>query len=268
MMIYTCRNPPPTLLASAFVGTRRLVSDSWCSAISTRPGWSTTRASRSLKSRIDRARTARPSSCLDAGPNSSCDTRNNGWYRVPWPGKRSAISTARSSTSSAARSSRKGPLGYPQPKGRFSPDQCSLRIDPRHADKASAWQAGELLLPGLGSCRVRGAQFIGEAPKTITASRDALGRYWLSFNHSRPVRDLGAPDAGWSSEVGIDLGVTHFATLSTGEKIDNPRHLQPPPEGATTQPASAGALSKGQQPAPPSEGTGGPAARSGGFCPK
>ncbi len=120
---------------------------------------------------------------------------------------------------------KKGPVGYPQPKGRFSPDQCSLTIDPRHAGKASAWQAGELLLPGLGSCRVRGAQFIGDGPKTVTASRDALGRYWLSFNHNRPVRDLGAPEAGWSSEVGIDLGITYFATLSTGQKIDNPRHL-------------------------------------------
>ncbi len=120
---------------------------------------------------------------------------------------------------------KKGPVGYPKAKGRFSPDECSLTIDPRHAGKASAWQAGELLLPGLGTCRVRGAQFIGDAPKTVTALRDALGRYWLSFNHSRPVRDLGAPEAGWSSEVGIDLGITHFATLSTGQKIDNPRHL-------------------------------------------
>jgi putative transposase len=33
--------------------------------------------------------------------------------------------------------------------------------------------------------------------------------------------------ASTRAEVGIDLGLTHFATLSTGEKVANPRWLRP-----------------------------------------
>ena len=33
------------------------------------------------------------------------------------------------------------------------------------------------------------------------------------------------PTLTGGGHVGIDVGLTHFATLSTGEKIDNPRHL-------------------------------------------
>lgn len=116
--------------------------------------------------------------------------------------------------------------GYPKPKGRYSPDQCTLAIDPRHKDKAAAWGEGRLLLPGFGLCRVRGLRAVGSLPKTIGLSRDALGRYWLSFNHERVPKAIGVPEHGWHSEVGIDLGITTFATLSNGEKIDNPRHLQ------------------------------------------
>jgi transposase len=51
-------------------------------------------------------------------------------------------------------------------------------------------------------------------------SQDAEGRWYL--NLSCGVEDIQPIGSG---EVGIDLGLTEFATLSTGEKIRNPRHL-------------------------------------------
>jgi putative transposase len=53
---------------------------------------------------------------------------------------------------------------------------------------------------------------------------DAAGRYFVSFcaevEKAPPSLSYRAP------AVGVDLGLKHLATLSTGEKIDNPKHYQ------------------------------------------
>lgn len=53
---------------------------------------------------------------------------------------------------------------------------------------------------------------------TVTVSRDAAGRYFVSLLCDDAVQALPAA----AGQVGIDLGLTHFATLSTGEKIAPP----------------------------------------------
>ncbi len=118
-----------------------------------------------------------------------------------------------------------GKPGYPKPKGRFSPDQCSLTLDSRSNAIQRAWSAGVLQMPGFGICKTRGLRSDGSLPVTVALSRDAVGQYWLSFNHDRKPPAITAPTEGWNSEVGVDLGLAHFAILSNGEKIDNPRHL-------------------------------------------
>ncbi|MFF0000823.1 RNA-guided endonuclease InsQ/TnpB family protein [Streptomyces avermitilis] len=61
----------------------------------------------------------------------------------------------------------------------------------------------------------------GSVPTTVTVSRDAAGRWFVSMLCDDPtVKPLAATDAA----VGIDLGLDHLLTLSTGEKITNPRH--------------------------------------------
>lgn len=53
-------------------------------------------------------------------------------------------------------------------------------------------------------------------------SRDARGNWFLNV-----VVEVDAPDAREPVRgVGIDLGLKDFVALSTGEKIDNPRHLR------------------------------------------
>lgn len=59
-----------------------------------------------------------------------------------------------------------------------------------------------------------------ECPSTVTVIREADGRWYICCRINRQITPLAG-----GGQVGIDLGLTHFATLSTGEKIDNPRHL-------------------------------------------
>ncbi len=61
----------------------------------------------------------------------------------------------------------------------------------------------------------------GASPSTVTVSQDAAGRWFVSLLvEDASVMPLPARD----SAVGIDVGLEHLMTLSTGEKITNPRH--------------------------------------------
>ncbi|MEU1693446.1 RNA-guided endonuclease TnpB family protein [Streptomyces hirsutus] len=61
----------------------------------------------------------------------------------------------------------------------------------------------------------------GATPSTVTVSQDAAGRWFVSLLcDDASVKPLPATDAA----VGIDVGLDHLLTLSTGEKITNPRH--------------------------------------------
>lgn len=57
------------------------------------------------------------------------------------------------------------------------------------------------------------------APSSVTIVKDTTGRYFASFVVDAPA--LVAPQT--DNSCGVDLGLTHFAILSTGEKIENPR---------------------------------------------
>ncbi|MEU8524964.1 RNA-guided endonuclease TnpB family protein [Streptomyces sp. NPDC048629] len=61
----------------------------------------------------------------------------------------------------------------------------------------------------------------GARPSTVTVSQDSAGRWFVSLLCDDPsVQPLPAIDKA----VGIDVGLNHLLTLSTGEKIANPRH--------------------------------------------
>ena len=60
----------------------------------------------------------------------------------------------------------------------------------------------------------------GAEPSTVTVSRDTAGRWFVSLLCECPIGPL--PPSG--TTVGIDAGLTSLVTLSTGEKITNPRH--------------------------------------------
>ena len=84
------------------------------------------------------------------------------------------------------------------------------------------WRSGVLSLPKLGVLRLAEGLPEVERPDMLTLSRDASGAYYVSFCAQVPCSLL----PGTGELVGVDLGLTHLATLSTGEKIPNPRHYQ------------------------------------------
>ncbi|MER5640642.1 RNA-guided endonuclease TnpB family protein [Kitasatospora sp. NPDC002227] len=60
----------------------------------------------------------------------------------------------------------------------------------------------------------------GARPSTVTVSQDAAGRWFVSvLCEDRPTMPEPVNPA-----VGVDVGITSLVTLSTGEKITNPRH--------------------------------------------
>ena len=67
---------------------------------------------------------------------------------------------------------------------------------------------------------VRWSRQLPKAAKvtTVTVSRDASGRYFVSML----CDDVVAAKPAVAAKVGIDLGLSHFAILSTGEKIASP----------------------------------------------
>lgn len=60
----------------------------------------------------------------------------------------------------------------------------------------------------------------GAVPSQVTVSRNARGQYHVSILVETTVPEL--PRTG--SSVGIDAGIASLVTLSTGEKVTNPRH--------------------------------------------
>lgn len=60
----------------------------------------------------------------------------------------------------------------------------------------------------------------GADPSQVTVSMDAAGRYHISILVEATVTEHDPVEA----TVGIDAGLTSLYTLSTGEKITNPRH--------------------------------------------
>lgn len=77
---------------------------------------------------------------------------------------------------------------------------------------------GKLRLPKIGDVTVRWSRGLPAEPSSVTVIADAAGRYFASF-----VVEIGHdPLPGADTEVGIDLGLAHFAVLSDGGKSPAP----------------------------------------------
>ncbi|WNV89636.1 transposase [Umezawaea sp. Da 62-37] len=86
----------------------------------------------------------------------------------------------------------------------------------------SVLRDGRLRLPKIGDVPVRWSRILPAEPSSVTVIKDAAGRYFASFVVQAADRPLPEVD----DEVGIDLGLTHFAVLSDGTKIAAPGFLR------------------------------------------
>lgn len=108
------------------------------------------------------------------------------------------------------------------------PPRFKSRKDTRQSVRFTAnagWKittGGKLRLPKVGDVPVKWSRPLPSTPSTVTVVKDSAGRYFASFVVETDSETLPATD----SVVGIDLGLTHFAILSDGTKIDSPRFLR------------------------------------------
>ncbi|MEV4806561.1 transposase [Nonomuraea sp. NPDC049421] len=115
---------------------------------------------------------------------------------------------------------RKGP--------KLAPPRLRSRKDNRQAIRFTrnarfqVTAGGKLRLPKIGDVTVRWSRRLPSEPSSVTVVKDAAGRYFASF----VVEAAEQPLPQTAAEVGIDLGLTHFAVLSDGRKVGNPRFLR------------------------------------------
>jgi len=81
---------------------------------------------------------------------------------------------------------------------------------------------GGVRVAKVGDVRVVWSRVLPSVPSSVTVIREADGRYYASFVVE--VADTPLPQS--TNDVGIDLGLTNLAVLSTGEVIENPRYLR------------------------------------------
>ncbi|GAA2905381.1 putative transposase [Actinoplanes cyaneus] len=114
-------------------------------------------------------------------------------------------------------------------KGRkVAPPRFRSRKDNRQAirfTKNSRFKVldnGRLRLPKIGNLAVRWSRTLPSDPSSVAIIKDAAGRYFASF----VVQSIDQVLPPGESEVGIDLGLTHFAVLSDGTKVSAPKFLR------------------------------------------
>lgn len=62
--------------------------------------------------------------------------------------------------------------------------------------------------------------------KTSTVSMNPSGQYFVSVLVEEPIKEKKYRNPTIKNSVGVDLGIKDFATLSNGEKIENPKFLK------------------------------------------
>ena len=107
---------------------------------------------------------------------------------------------------------------YPEFKSRKRSRQSA-----EYTRSAFRWRNGQVWLAKLdGPLDIRWSRPLpdGAEPSTVTVSRDAAGKWFVSLVCECPTESYPVSD----NVVGVDAGITSLVTLSTGEKVVNPKH--------------------------------------------
>ncbi|MBT9141371.1 MAG: hypothetical protein DDT30_01963 [Dehalococcoidia bacterium] len=86
------------------------------------------------------------------------------------------------------------------------------------ASTAFKWKGGELTLAKMSEpLNIRWSRPLVSEPSTVTVSKDAAERYFVSFAVEEEIPQATETD----SCVGVDLGINDFVVLSNGQKFGN-----------------------------------------------
>jgi putative transposase len=135
------------------------------------------------------------------------------WKKVPIEVLRSPLQRLKKAYAAFFRRCKNGDKpGFP----RF---RSSRRYDSFSIGRVSV-KKDRVHVPKLGHVKMNLYRPIEGTIRNVIIKRDAAGKWWVVFQC-----DLGAAPAKCEikTKIGIDLGLTTLATLSTGEEIRNPR---------------------------------------------
>ncbi len=114
--------------------------------------------------------------------------------------------------------------GHPRFKGKgqydsFTYTQSGFKLDGSHLE-----------LSKIGRMWVVLHRPIEGTVKTLTIRRSSTGKWYACFTvelpKPSPLSQRGPSPTNHPTSVGIDVGLTHFATLSNGERTENPRFFR------------------------------------------
>ncbi len=111
--------------------------------------------------------------------------------------------------------------GFPKFRSKYGKQSCKF-TQCVHVD----FKAGKVRLPKIGWIKARISREFEGRIKTVTVTRNAVGKYHVSIlvdnGEALPAKRPVTPE----TTVGIDMGLTTFATISNGVEIANPKHLE------------------------------------------
>ena len=111
---------------------------------------------------------------------------------------------------------RNGKAGFPRFRARKRYDSLT------YAQSGFSINGGKLRLSKIGDVRIKLHRPIEGKIKTLTVTRSCTGKWYACFSVEVELQPFPATDG----VVGIDVGLSAFATLSTGEQIANPRFFR------------------------------------------
>ena len=86
-------------------------------------------------------------------------------------------------------------------------------------------QGNILHLSKIGDIKVKLHREMHGKIKTVTIKKE-VDQWYVTFSCELPDSEIGTHLPYTDDAIGIDLGVLHFATLSTGDTIENPRYYR------------------------------------------
>lgn len=110
--------------------------------------------------------------------------------------------------------------GYPKYKSKRNGGSFQCPSGIRRID----FDNSTLTIPKIKNIHIRISRVFDGQIKYITISKTSTGKYFASIVVETVSETVIQPEV--KNVIGIDLGITDFAVLSTGERVENPRHLR------------------------------------------
>jgi len=115
----------------------------------------------------------------------------------------------------------KNHFGFPNFKSKNKMSRQSYKTNNQNGMIRLSNDNNKIKLPKIGWVKVKAHRKLKGLIKSATISMTKTRKYYISILCETDIR----PFEKTNSNVGIDLGLSHFAILSTEEKIGNPRFL-------------------------------------------